>query len=55
MKKTKRNCWHKKIKKLEEYRKNYPFGKKSKPRYSFIKVYGELCLGCGEFRRGGFR
>ena len=48
MKDKKSNCYHRKTIDLIEYRKNYPFGKKSYPRYSFKKIYAYRCEKCGE-------
>ena len=47
----KRKCFHRKTEKLSEYRKNYPFGRKSKPVFSFKRIYGERCLNCGDVNK----
>jgi hypothetical protein len=49
--KHKRNCRHWRTQELKEFRRYYPFGRKAKPRYRFIKIFGEVCLKCGDFKR----
>ncbi len=46
-------CYHKNIEELKEFRKNYPFGRKSEPRFSFKKVYAVKCLNCGQVNKRG--
>jgi len=46
-------CWHRKVQELKEYRKNYPFGRKSNARYVFKKVFGLRCLNCGQLNKKG--
>jgi hypothetical protein len=43
----KRECYHRNIEHINSYRKNWPFGRKSDPRYSFKKFYKIMCLDCG--------
>lgn len=49
--KQENKCHHRKTKKLIEFRKNYWFGKKSKPSFTFKRIFGEKCEMCGLFIR----
>ena len=51
--KNRRNCKHRKTEELIEYRVNYPFGKKSKPLFSFKKVWAKRCNNCFELFKPG--
>ena len=42
-----KSCKHKKTESLKEFRKNYPFGKKSGTHYNFKKIWGKRCENCG--------
>ena len=44
----KKECRHRNLENLNEYRKNYPYGKKSKPTYSFKRTYAKKCKRCGK-------
>lgn len=46
--KGKQECKHRHLEELIECRKNYPFGRKSKPVYSFKRVWGKECKDCGK-------
>lgn len=46
-----KGCKHEHIQNLVEYRKNFPFGRKSEPVYSFKRVGGKECKDCGKLFR----
>jgi len=45
--KGKKDCMHRNIEDLKEYRTNYNFGKKSTPIKTFKKIWGRKCKDCG--------
>lgn len=49
--KGKQECRHRHLENLIECRKNYPFGKGSKPVYSFKRIWGQECKDCGKLFR----
>jgi len=42
-----KKCKHKKTEPVKEFRKNYPFGKKSSIHYNFKEIWGKRCENCG--------
>lgn len=48
--KNKKRCWHRITIDLVENRKTYPFGKNSRPFYTFKKIFGEKCKNCGAYK-----
>lgn len=47
----KQECKHRHLENLIECRKNYPFGRKSEPVYSFKRIWGKECKDCGKLFR----
>lgn len=53
VKRKRKNCRHRKTEKLKEYRKNYPFGRKSKPQFILKRIWGKRCTNCLELFKPG--